>query len=149
MRPFVLGVTLLCSAIAMAKDRPVSDYQEGVLVSSRVVTIGSSCSSHADTDIQGTSDNTATARTTGHANCSDIRKMIYRISSGESVFELEPMHSKGAVATAFLPMGAAFLKNSSLANRLPGTHVMLRADGSGVFVKVDKRETRYQMVGSH
>jgi hypothetical protein len=148
MRRFVLGLTLLCSAIAMAKDSPVSDYQEGVLVSSRVVTIGSSCSGNAETDMQSTSDTTASARTSSTANCSDIRKMIYRINSGESVFELEPMHSKGAVATAFLPMGAAFLKNSSLANRLPGTHVLLRADGSGVFVKVDKREARYQMVGS-
>ncbi len=52
------------------------------------------------------------------------------------------------MAGALLSMGwsTASTKNSVLANRLPGTVILLRGDGKHYFVKIGNRESMYAAV---
>jgi hypothetical protein len=54
----------------------------------------------------------------------------------------------GAKAGAMLSLGwsTVFAKNSVLANRLPGTALLLRGDGKHYFIKIGDRESMYATV---
>ena len=154
MKAFALLV-LLCLP-AFAKDKPQYTYQDGTLVSYRTITDGSSCNSsvnttgdvNANTDSAGLTTGTVNATTHASTTCSDINRTLYTVKSGDNVFVLVPAYSGGTKTGVILTMGwgALFLKDTVLANRLPGTALHLRADGEHYVVKIGKRESMYSAV---
>lgn len=134
--PLILAVALPM----WAKDKTHYDYQDATLVSFHTQTTGSSCSSstntsgnvNANTDSAGLTTGTVSARSTGSSNCSDDERRLYTIRTDANTFVIAPI-------------GWTF-KSSVLRNRLPGTPVLVRADGKHMYVKVDKRESEFAVV---
>jgi len=71
-----------------------------------------------------------------------LAESLYAVRSGENTFVLTPDRGAGAKAGALLSMGwsTVFSKNSVLANRLPGTVLLLRGDGKHYFIKIGNRD---------
>lgn len=153
---YLLAFLLLCCSLAWAKKKPSYTYQDGVLISFRTETAGSLCSQtantsgtvHANTDDAGNTDGNMNATTTGYSNCSNTRRALYTVKSGNNILVLSPALSEKAAVRGMATMGWSFLftKNSVLAYQLPGTHFLLRADGKHYFVKLGKRESMYEIV---
>ena len=145
------SIVLLLSSAAWAKDKPVpADYQDAVLVKFVTVTTGSSCSSSGNTLGKVDDDGNLTANSSGSADCSNQTTRHYTLSVGPQVFVIEPELTKGQKGAALATLGwsARFAKESVLAYELPGTHVLVRTDAEGFWVKVGKRESRYRVVGA-
>jgi len=72
----------------------------------------------------------------------------YTLTCGEHTYTLRPemTTNEKRVALASLGYAAFFMKNSVLEKRLPGTRVLLRTDAKGAWVKLDKRESRFEIV---
>lgn len=103
---------------------------------------------NANTDEDGRTTGTLNATTTGSTSCADTERALYTVKSGENTFVLTPDHGTGAKAGALLSMGwsRVFAKNSVLANRLPGTVLLLRGDGKHYYIKIGNRESIYATV---
>jgi co-chaperonin GroES (HSP10) len=154
MRASVLFLLLVQPAAG--KDRPQYNYQDGILVSFRSEQNGTTCSHSSDTsgtvnaktDDDGNTNGTVNATTTGRTSCQDTERTLYTVKSGDNTFVLTPDHGSGAKAGAVLSMGwsAAFMKRSVLANRMPGTTLLLRGDGKHYFVKIGDRESMFTAV---
>ena len=114
----------------------------------RTTVVGNSCSSSTQSDA-ATYGNTARRTLDASARCSDIHGAVYTVRTGNAEYELTPDHSRAARASAYLPLSATFLKQSSLANHQPGTAVKLRADEDGFVVLVGKRESHYRRFAAH
>jgi hypothetical protein len=67
-----------------------------------------------------------------------LAESLYTVKSGDNTFVLTPDRGTDAKACALLSMGwsTVFIKNSVLANRLPGTALLLRGDGKHYFIKI-------------
>ena len=137
-------VTLPVTAWAAA-DSPA--YQDGVLTKVRTTVVDNACSSSTQSDA-ATYGNTARRTLDASARCSDIRGAVYTVQVGNTEYELTPDHSRVARASSYLPLSATLLKQSSLANHMPGTPVQLRADDDGFLVRVGKRESHYRAFAS-
>jgi hypothetical protein len=154
MRALVLF--FLLTLPAAGKDRPQYTYQDGVLQSFRTEQTGTQCSHtsdtsgtvNANTDDDGRTNGTVDATTTGRTSCEDTERALYTVKSGDNTFVLTPDRGTGAKAGALLSMGwsTVFAKNSVLANRLPGTVLLLRGDGKHYFIKIGNRESMYAAV---
>jgi hypothetical protein len=152
----LIALVLLGSAVAFAKDKPQYTYQDGVLQSFRTEQTGTQCSHSSDTsgtvnartDDYGNTRGTVDATTTGSTSCKDTERALYTVKSGDNTFVLTPDHGAGAKAGQMLSLGwsTAFTKNSVLANRLPGTVLLLRGDGKHYYVKIGTRESMYAAV---
>jgi hypothetical protein len=145
-------LTLLILALAItltvtAATNPPS-YQDGVLTKVRTTVVDNACSNSTQSDA-ATYGNTARRTLDASARCSDIRGAVYTVQVGNIEYELTPDHSRVATASSYLPLSAALLKQSSLANHMPGTAVKLRADDDGFLVRVGKRETHYRTFVAH
>jgi hypothetical protein len=123
-------------------------YQDGVLTKVRTTVVDNACSNSTQSDA-ATYGNTARRTLDASARCSDIRGAVYTVQVGDTEYELTPDHSRIARASSHLPLSAALLKQSSLANHMPGTTVKLRADDDGFLVRVGKRETHYRSFVAH
>jgi hypothetical protein len=147
-----LAVTLLVSGCgaAWASSKPELVYQDGVLVSFFTVTTGSSCSSSGTVKGQVNDDGAVSGSTNDNTNCSNNESRRYRIKVGDNAYVLRHTLSGGqkAAALASLGWGAMFMKQSVLANLLPGTPIKARSDGTGFFVKVGKKESRYEVIAA-
>jgi hypothetical protein len=133
--------------LAAAKDPPA--YQDGILTKIRTTVVGNSCSSSTQSDA-ATYGNTARRTLDASARCSDIHGAVYTVQVGDTEYELTPDHSRIAKASSYLPLSATLLKQSSLANHLPGTAVKLRRDDDGGFlVQVGKRVSHYRIFVAH
>lgn len=140
-------LTLLIFALAIppsvtAATNPPT-YQDGVLTKVRTTVVDNACSSSTQSDA-ATYGNTARRTLDGSARCSDIRGAVYTVQVGNTEYELTPDHSRVARASSYLPLSATLLKQSSLANHMPGTAVQLRPDDDGFVVRVGKRESHYR-----
>ena len=73
-----------------------------------------------------------------------LAESLYTVKSSDNTFVLTLDRGTGAKAGALLNMGwsTVFAKDSVLANRLPGTALLLRAD----YVKIGDRESMYAAV---
>jgi hypothetical protein len=71
-----------------------------------------------------------------------LAESLYTVKSGDNTFVLTPDRGTDAKAGALLSMGwsTVFIKNSVLANRLPGTALLLRGDGKHYFIKIGNRD---------
>src|ERR1700761_1442152 len=117
-------------------------YQDGVLTKVRTTVVGNSCSASTQSDAS-TYGNTARRTLDASARCSDIRGAVYTIEAAGTEYELTPDHSRVARVSAYLPLSAVILRQSSLANHMPGTQVKFRRDNDGFLVLVGKRESHY------
>jgi hypothetical protein len=104
--------------------------------------VDNACSSSTQSDA-ATYGNTARRTFDASARCSDVHGAVYTVEVAGKEYELTPDHSRAARASAYLPLSATFLKQSSLGNHQPGTAVKFRADNDGILVRVGKRETHY------
>jgi hypothetical protein len=143
-RPLTSLLVLLSIPLTLAAATDSAAYQDGVLTKIRTTVIGNSCTTSTQTDA-ATYGNTARRTFDASARCSDIHGAIYTVQVGNTEYELTPDHSRAARASAYLPLSATFLKQSSLANHLPGTAVKFRRDEDGFLVRVGKRESHYRI----
>ena len=139
-RPPAFALLLLAVPLMAAADSPA--YQDGVLAKVRTTVVGNSCSASTQSDAS-TYGNTARRTLDASARCSDIRGAVYTIEAAGTEYELTPDHSRVARASAYLPLSAVILRQSSLANHMPGTQVKFRRDDDGFLVLVGKRESHY------
>lgn len=138
--------TLLLAPLILGAETSSPVYQDGILTRVRTTVVSNSCSASTQSDA-ASYGNTARRTADASARCSDIRGAIYTVAINGIEFELVPDHSRIAKASANLPLSAAFLKQSSMANHLPGTAVRLRQDDDGFLVLVDNRESHYRVFG--
>jgi hypothetical protein len=141
-----LALFLLAAPLTLAAD--ASAYQDGILTKVRTTVVGNSCSTSTQSDAS-TYGNTARRTIDASARCSDIRGAVYTIEVAGTEYELTPDHSRVARASAYLPLSATILKQSSLANHMPGTAVKFRFDDEGFLVLVGKRESHYHAFVAH
>jgi hypothetical protein len=139
-RPPAFAFLLLAVPLTAAADSQA--YQDGVLTKVRTTVVGNSCSTSTQSDAS-TYGNTARRTVDASARCSDIRGAVYTIEVAGTEYELTPDHSRVARASAYLPLSAVILRQSSLANHMPGTQVKFRRDDDGFLVLVGKRESHY------
>jgi hypothetical protein len=139
-------VLFMSLALLAAASSPV--YQDGVLTKVRTTVVDNACSTSTQSDA-ATYGNTARRTIDASARCSDIRGAVYTVQVGDTEYELTPDHSRVARASSYLPLSATLLKQSSLANHMPGTPIKLRADDDGFLVLVGKRETHYRRFVAH
>jgi len=141
---------LMFANFAWCSSKTKPDYQDGVLVSFREESTGSHCSTTGNVDGKVDNDGTVSGRTTGSSNCSDTHRRLYTVRVGENTYVLHPYVSGGVMAGAMATGGISllFVKDSVLANLLPGTPIKVRTDEHGFFVKVGKRESRYTVVSA-
>ena len=123
-------------------------YQDGVLTKVRTTVVDNACSTSTQSDA-ATYGNTARRTLDASARCSDIRGAVYTVQVGGTEYELTPDHSRVARASSYLPLSATLLKQSSLANHMPGTAVKLRTDDDGFVVRVGKHESHYRSFVAH
>jgi hypothetical protein len=147
-RPPASLVIVFSIPLTLAAATESAVYQDGVLTKIRTTVVGNSCTASTQTDAS-TYGNTARRTLDASARCSDIHGAIYTIQVGDTEYELTPDHSRAARASAYLPLSATFLKQSSLANHLPGTPVKFRRDEVGFLVQVGKRESHYRIFAAH
>jgi hypothetical protein len=133
---------LLALPLASAADS--SAYQDGILTKVRTTVVDNACSASTQSDA-ATYGNTARRTIDASARCSDMRGAVYTVAVGGTEYELTPDHSRVARASAYLPLSATILKQSSLANHMPGTPVKLRRDEDGFSILVGKRESHYRI----
>jgi hypothetical protein len=136
-----LPLTLVAAADSSA-------YQDGILTKVRTTVVDNACSTSTQSDA-ATYGNTARRTIDASARCSDIRGAVYTVAVASTEYDLTPDHSRVARASAYLPLSATILKQSSLANHMPGTAVRLRRDDDGFFVLVGKRESHYRLFVAH
>jgi hypothetical protein len=137
------SILLLSMPLALSAAASSAVYQNGILIKIRTTVVDNACSSSTQSDA-ATYGNTARRTLDASARCSDIRGAVYTVKIGDSEYELTPDHSRVARASSYLPLSATLLKQSSLANHLPGTAVQLRPDDDGFLVRVGKRESHYR-----
>ena len=124
----ILFVFPMPLTVVAAADSPA--YQDGILTKVRTTVVDNACSTSTQSDA-ATYGNTARRTIDASARCSDIRGTIYTVEVAGTEYELTPDHSRVARASAYLPLSATILKQSSLANHMPGTAVKLRRDDDG------------------
>jgi hypothetical protein len=137
------SVLFLLTAFALSAATHPAAYQDGVLTKIRTTVVDNACSSSTQSDA-ATYGNTARRTIDASARCSDVRGAVYTVQVGDTEYELTPDHSRVARTSAYLPLSATLLKQSSLANHMSGTQVQLRRDQDGFLVRVGKRETHYR-----
>ena len=137
-----LAVALLTST-AFAKDKyQDTGYQDAVLVSFHDVVNGSNCSQTASTrgtvdahtNEDGDTDGTLTATTRGNSECTNRTVRRYTLQVADHTYVVEP--------------GYVFLNRSEflLIHALPGAHLRVRFDKKGLFIKLNQKESRFDIV---
>jgi len=123
-------------ALAKTKERPDSDYQDGVLVSYRTVAAGSNCSSSGSVkgsvddggDIEGTNSSSG--------SCYDVGARLYTIKAGGNTFVIKHAPEN-------------WNRKSVLDQQLPGFKFKVRTQKDKLFIKVGERESPFFLVEAH
>lgn len=142
-----LVAVLLLSSVVLAKDKlKPSDYQSGTLVSFRTETRGASCSGSAS----GKVDNSGNVNASTDSNCVNSRVRVYTIKVGDQTLSIEHAYTgkQKAAALGTLGMSGWFEKGSVLRDQLPGAHIEVRSDESGLYVRVGGKESKFRIVGA-
>lgn len=148
----LLPILLLagCANFALAKDKAKpkdSDYQPATLVSFRTETTGARCSGNVDATV----DQNGQVDGTTSSTCKDRTVRLYTIQMDGQTFTVEPTHTgkQKGVALATLGWSSEFEKGSVLRDQLPGAHIEVRSDPSGVYIRVGKRESKFTILEAH
>lgn len=145
----VIAVSLVGAGLLEAAKKPaIADYQEAVLLDLQTRESGMHCS--ASGTVRGQEDDSGyisgTASTSSH--CVPVRTTYYRISAGEHTYTLRPAVTGKQVGLAAATLGYSRLlaKDSVLARQLPGSKILVRSDEHGFWVKLGKRESKFEVV---
>jgi hypothetical protein len=149
---YTLALCLLVAAVQVptqAAEKVAIEYQDGVLISSRTESTGSSCSSSGT--VNGTVDDNGNVNGTSHSSggCENIVTHFYTVRVGDETFTLRRTFtgSQRTLAMATLGWGALFMKQSVLAGQRPGTQFKIGIENGTAHVKLGKRESLYRIVG--
>jgi hypothetical protein len=144
----VLFVLFCGTAFASQKPQPV--YQDAILISFYNVSTGSSCASTGTVNGKADNNGNVSGSTEGNTNCSTNESRRYKVKVGDNLFVLKRAFGKGQTAGAVASMGWSllFVKDSVLTNLLPGTPIKVRSDGTGFYVRVGKKESRFEIVSA-
>jgi hypothetical protein len=120
-------------AFAKTKERPDSDYQDGVLVSFRTVVAGSNCSSSGS--VKGSVDDSGDVegRADSSGSCYNLSVRLYTIKVGDNTFVIK--HA---------PEG--WNRQSVLARQLPGLRFKVRTQKDKLYIRVGERESPFFLV---
>jgi len=131
----ILFCGLVNFAFAKTKERPDSDYQDGVLVSFRTTTSGSSCSSSGSA--KGSVDDSGGVEGTTNTNesCHDIGVRLYTIKIGDNTFVIKHAPEN-------------WNRKSVLEQQLPGARFKVRTQKDKLFIKVGERESPFFLIGA-
>jgi hypothetical protein len=130
MKVLLAGVFAFTSAAFAANLGPAT-YHDGTLVSFPSQASGSNCTPSAE------------------QICSDDYQAQYMVRSEGILYALTPAStaSAGFAERAMVAWWGKFLsRNDSLYNQQPGTPLLVRDDGTHLYVKVGSRETKYTAV---
>lgn len=135
------ALLVFCSTVAAAKDKPPHVYEDGVLVSFRSVATGTSCSQvgntsgnvDATTDDNGNTSGTVKSTSTGSMDCAPTGWVYYTLAVGDHTYVVH--HAP-----------QAWNRSSDLRGELPGTHVQVRFDKKGLYVRVGSKESKFVIV---
>jgi hypothetical protein len=130
---WILFCVVATTAFAKSKERPDSDYQDGVLVSFRTVAAGSNCSSSGSVkgsvddsgDVEGTADSSG--------SCHSISDRLYTIKVGDSTFVIKHAPEN-------------WNRQSVLDRQLPGFKFRVRTQKDKLYIKVGERESPFFLI---
>jgi len=129
----VLFFAVVTLAFAKAKERPDSDYQDGVLVSFRTAAAGSSCSSSGT--VKGAVDESGNVEGTNNStgSCNDISVRLYTIKVGKNTFVIKHAPEN-------------WNRKSVLEQQLPGFQFKVRTQNDKLYLRVGERESPFFVV---
>lgn len=148
MKPIVGLLVIVLATYAFAKDKPKdSDYQPATLVSFRTENRGSSCSGRVDGNVDDSGN--VSGRTNSNCTANTIR--LYTIDVKGQTLTIEPTETGKQTAKSMATLGWSSIlsKGSVLRDQLPGAHIEVRSDPSGLYVRVGKRESKFKVVEAH
>lgn len=142
MRTSLAWVILFTACLAQA-----AEYQNGILVSFRDVRTGSSCSG----SVNAKADDDGNVNGNSNSSCSDTTERDYTVKIGDQLMVITPALTKKRSGFAIATLGWSEIprKGSVLRDQLPGAHFMVRSDSSGMYVKVDKKESKFRIVAAN
>jgi hypothetical protein len=147
MRLLTTAILLSCSVFAAKKD---VEYQEAVLVDFSTVRTGSSRANSGTVTGEVDDSGNVSGTTHGRSKCGDITTRDYRLRVGTHIYTVRPSYSGKQTATAVASFGYSrfFTKSSVLANQIPGARVLIRTDEHAFWVKLGKRESRFEVIAA-
>ena len=139
----------LMASLLPAKDK-VTDrsYQSAVLVNFRAQESGMYCSGSGTVRGEENESGEITGSTSGSSRCDPRATWYYTVTTGEHVYVIRPAVTGKQVGLAAATLGYPnfFRKGSVLQNQMPGSKVLLRSNEHALWVKVGKRESRFEIV---
>jgi hypothetical protein len=131
----VLFCAVVTIAFAKSKERPDSDYQDGVLVSFRTVAAGTNCSSSGS--VKGAVDDSGGIEGTNSSSgsCYDVGARLYTVKVGDNTFVIKHAPEN-------------WNRKSVLDQQLPGFKFRVRTQKDKLFLKVGERESPFFVVGA-
>jgi len=129
----VLFCAVVTIAFAKSKERPDSDYQDGVLVSFRTVAAGTNCSSSGS--VKGAVDDSGGIEGTNSSSgsCYDVGARLYTIKVGSNTFVIKHAPEN-------------WNRKSVLDQQLPGLKFKVRTQKDRLFIKIGERESPFFLV---
>jgi hypothetical protein len=129
----ILFYAVVTTAFAKTKERPDSDYQNGVLVSFRTVEAGNNCSSSGS--VKGSVDDSGNVEGTTNSSdsCHNISVRLYTIKVGDSTFVIKHAPEN-------------WNRQSVLEQQLPGFKFKVRTQKDKLYIKVGDRESPFFLI---
>jgi len=126
----ILFCSVVTIAFAKSKERPDSDYQDGVLVSFRTVAAGSNCSSSGS--VKGSVDGSGNVegKADNSGSCRDVGVRMYTIKVGDNTFVIKHAPEN-------------WNRKCVLEDQLPGTKFKVRTQKDKLFIKIGERESPF------
>jgi hypothetical protein len=143
MKRAFLAVLFFSQTLVFASDK-ARPYEDAVLVSFRTATTGSRCQSssngvgtlNSNTDEDGHTNGSVASSNASDISCRDIALRYYTISMDGKEFVLRPIPRP-------------FNRPSVLSSSLPGSHLEVSIDKKNVYVRVDGKESKFEVVEAH
>jgi len=129
----ILFCAVVTIAFAKTKERPDSDYQDGVLVSFRTDAAGSNCSSSGSVKGSVDDDGEVEGTTDSSGSCHNISVRLYTIKVGDSTFVIKHAPEN-------------WNRRSVLDQQLPGFRFKVRTQKDKLYIKVGERESPFFLV---
>lgn len=129
----VLFCAVATAAFAKTKERPDSDYQDGVLVSFRTVDTGSNCSSSGSVKASVDDSGDVKATTDSSGSCQNVDVRLYTIKVGDNTLVIRHAPEN-------------WNRKSVLERQLPGFRFKVRIQKDKLYVKVGERESPFFLV---
>jgi hypothetical protein len=120
----------------LKKSTQTSDYQDGVLVSFASTVTGSNCVAWNKAGGSVSDSGASESKSEGSGSCSSRTTRVYTVKIGANTFEIEA-----------LPV--AWGRANALENQLPGHKFLARTEKGKFYIKIDNRETAFEVIAAH